>query len=1155
MVSERRKSALVLCVVDVSWGEKEIEEIKKGVQWQLQTKRCKSASIIILLPTECEGSGLDCSLRREVASLGKSIQLKVSYLPTPFNKEDHSRQLEPYFTKIIYTTFIYCSSGTFEVLKDNNVFPVIEVIPNSDGGDDSYYRVFQTELDNYPNPNYISIVGDTLPSYTSEVELKTFEKFVNTKLPELPIRSCLLDVVSFFGSSDSCSNSKKILTVAACTGSGKSTQIPVALLKWYQIHRKPVRIAVIMPRRLTVSNVYKTVSQSEAMKGRSELIGFKIGSQHYNPNAQLVFQTVGCFVNDLIFRAQEESQVDNQKLFPYSHIIIDEYHLKSAEMELLCGIVRHEYFTSGKSFHILGMTATMSKSHLLLSKEQQLPSQIPNYLHEISLNTSISRQFVVEKKDLSYLSSDLSSIEAETRFCVEGDTAALKTVTGENAEKEQLVRAVEGRLDLISDIIDLFIKTVPSCRVVLIFLPGIAAIRSAEKQLRSCSRRRYSVLKLHSSLKHENSIVTCGLPSDEESHSVILATNTAELGVTLPEVDLLIDSCLERVVCGGGLKTDLCSLDSLVQREGRVGRCKNGIAVKLLFRSEFGILLNESSSQLQQQVPESTLLAALTFGSAAGVSLIKLFSTVNWEEDAENNEEQKLLLVALHNLLSMGAACKRKDKVGTNIYTLTDTGVFLQLLPVDPKIGQLIGKARYLGSDELQLSIETSVCCSVSPLQLCGSQAFVLNAANSSNSSVISSVNILHFYRSLKYISEDETELRQRSEEFSILVDGCEELLQKMADICSILSRYDLFVSPPTACLPLSHREMITISVLFAITFRRSLFAYVPPSVDFTAGRFADIPVGFVKRYSVALKESLSKQQIEELTACRVNKVSGGSKVKTKLAGDDKEPTKFPHKVKKEKDKQKSAKTEAKDKKEKRGKRRKVCYCEMEMSSAVATVWDRPNAVWMMERRGLGVSGTCGKLKPIFKSSSPPPRILFDPILLPASELHPPEECPAVIREVFGPLIVTATEFGDCVLPASVAGLLSVVLLLSEKFVCSRKQERIDPPEALFKKLLISVEGFSGISVSTSSVTSAFSSPDFMLTFNSVYNALNHGVRSDNFGDLIDHLLMSSRRDQVLAGFSGSASIWRNDSSFVDLFPTCFQSKKPFCESSGEAIS
>eukprot|EP01060_Flectonema_neradi_P008097 TRINITY_DN15783_c0_g1_i1.p1 TRINITY_DN15783_c0_g1~~TRINITY_DN15783_c0_g1_i1.p1 ORF type:complete len:1129 (+),score=216.83 TRINITY_DN15783_c0_g1_i1:51-3437(+) len=1121
---QKRKSTPVLCIADATWGRKEVDEVSKGISWQLRNKKNKTTTISILIPTECEGCDLDCRFRREVASIGrKTVRLQVSYLPKPFSNNDHIHQLEHHISKVIQNGWIYCGRGTLNALQQNGLYASTEMISKEDESEECYFYQLFTELDHL-SVRFVSVVSNSSPSYSSKQELNEFDTFVRSKLPDLPIREILGDVVSFFASEE---DAGKVLTVSASTGSGKSTQIPVAILKWYQLHRKPVRITVIMPRRLTVTNVFKTVSQSEAMAGREEQVGFKIGSHHYNEYAPLVFQTVGCFVNDLIFRAKEGTKTT----FPYTHVIIDEYHLQSAEMELLCGILRHELTTSKVTFRVMAMTATMTKSHLLLSKKQQSEGHLSSYLHQLSC---VGRQFAVRKLSLSDLSCCVSSV-AEVQ---ESNPSALNNAADEGDHTSgQLVDAVAGRLSLIPDILKYFFESNDTIRVVLIFLPGITSIQFVEKLLSTAVDYQISVLKLHSSIKKNNSIVTCGLSSDINKRFVILSTNTAELGVTLPDVDLLIDSCLERVASHrSGLKTVLCSRDSLIQREGRVGRCKNGTAVKLLFEPELCILPNKSNSQLQQQVPESILLAALTFGSAAGVSLSELFSTVCWEGDGDNGEEQKLLLEALKELLSIGAVFKKNTNSGST-YTLSDTGVFLQMLPIDPKIGNLIAKARYLGGSELLLAIEVAVCCCFGSQQLCSSEAFIMNASNGSNSSIISSVNIIRLFRSLKFVSEDDDELFERCDDYSLLVDGCDEVLQKLSDVCSILSRCDYAVTIPTACTPLTHKEMITISALFAITFHRSLFAYIPPSVDTTTSRFNDIPVGFIKRYSLALKSNLSKHQIEDLTACGVNKVSTGSNVKKKKESA-RRSTLPDAPIKKETSKVDSSKNKEIKEKKVKVKTTRASYCEMEMS--VVTVWDRPRGVWMMERRGLGISGTRGRLKRIFKSDGRrQPQILFDPILVPSSELQPSERSPPAIREISAPLIMTVTEFGDMVLPASVPGLLSVVLLLSEKFV-DRNQERVESPDALIRNILISVEGFNGVSINTSLLTSAFPSSEFITTFESVYNSINGGVCSNNFGSLIHLLLEASHRHQTLPGFSGTQSTWRNDPLFVELFPKCF---------------
>lgn len=120
---------------------------------------------------------------------------------------------------------------------------------------------------------------------------------------------------------------------------------------------------------------------------------------------------------------------------------------------------------------------------------------------------------------------------------------------------------------------------------ILAFYPGKFQIEQARKVLTECFRRNNEypvILPLHAEL-----------PYDEQKRAlvsydvqkIILATNIAQTSITVPDIDAVVDSCLERIETvsmdteNRRLEIRDISQAECIQRMGRVGRCRPGTYV------------------------------------------------------------------------------------------------------------------------------------------------------------------------------------------------------------------------------------------------------------------------------------------------------------------------------------------------------------------------------------------------------------------------------------------------------------------------------------------------------------------------------------------------------------------------------------------------
>ncbi len=123
---------------------------------------------------------------------------------------------------------------------------------------------------------------------------------------------------------------------------------------------------------------------------------------------------------------------------------------------------------------------------------------------------------------------------------------------------------------------------------VLVFLPGMAEIRRAERDLAELARnRQLEVLPLHGSL---DAAAQDRALQPAERRKVVLATNVAESSLTIEGVTAVVDTGLVRQLrhdTARGLdvlRVERVSLASAAQRAGRAGRTGPGVCYRLWSR-------------------------------------------------------------------------------------------------------------------------------------------------------------------------------------------------------------------------------------------------------------------------------------------------------------------------------------------------------------------------------------------------------------------------------------------------------------------------------------------------------------------------------------------------------------------------------------------
>jgi len=218
---------------------------------------------------------------------------------------------------------------------------------------------------------------------------------------------------------------------------------------------------------------------------------------------------------------------------------------------------------------------------------------------------------------------------------------------------------------------------------ILVFLPGEREIRDVADHLRkyqgrSTKLKHIEVLPLFARLSIEDQ------QKIFKSHStrrIVLATNVAETSLTVPGIKYVIDAGLARMnrysprAKVEQLQIEKISQAAAKQRAGRCGRVSNGTCVRLYSEQDFNGRPEFTEPEILRSSLASVILrmAALRLGDVTEFPFIEAPSS-------------RLIADGYQQLQELGAVDARRQ--------ITETGLQLAKLPLDPRVGRMILSAK-----------------------------------------------------------------------------------------------------------------------------------------------------------------------------------------------------------------------------------------------------------------------------------------------------------------------------------------------------------------------------------------------------------------------------------------------------------------------------
>lgn len=516
----------------------------------------------------------------------------------------------------------------------------------------------------------------------------------------------------------------QVIVLSGETGCGKSTQVPAYIMESCLLRGEACKIYVTEPRRISAISLAERVSQEigedKGVVGKDHsLIGSAVRLENnIGKNARLVFATTG-----IVLRMLEGSKMED-----ITHIVVDEVHERSIESDFLLIILKN-LIAIRKDLKVVLMSATLDAE------------RISEYFGGCPTINVPGRTFPVEVQWLEdvielcdYTLEDSSryakgvnwrrNVAANKFKSLPDDDVTDDTLEDDGQEESKLTGAGRYQAKTISTLNrmdeytvnhELIIALVEKMcfgpqdlqqysSAILIFLPGLADIRQLHDLFlthRMFGSESFQVWPLHSTISNENQSLVFEFPP-KGVRKIVLSTNIAETGITIPDITCVIDSGKHREMRFDEKRQMSKLLECFIarsnakQRRGRAGRVQSGICWHLFTKYRHDNLLAE------HPIPEMLRLSLQDLSLKLKVMKVQIGKSI--EEalsqalDPPSSTNVQRSVTALIDIKAL-----------TTTEEITPLGRQLSRLPLDVNMGKLLLMACSLGILDSALTIAATM--------------------------------------------------------------------------------------------------------------------------------------------------------------------------------------------------------------------------------------------------------------------------------------------------------------------------------------------------------------------------------------------------------------------------------------------------------------
>ncbi|KAJ3196566.1 hypothetical protein HK101_008478 [Irineochytrium annulatum] len=546
----------------------------------------------------------------------------------------------------------------------------------------------------------------------------------------LPVMAMRDDIVNII-------DSNQVVIISGETGSGKSTQIPQFILEHYILTSRGslAQVLCTQPRRLSALSLASRVSEeigdgSNRVGDPNSLVGSVVRLDvRTSRSTRLTFLTTGVLLRRL------ESDPD---LAGVSHVVVDECHERGMETDFLLVLLRRALrrrLAAGNesSLKVILMSATADADRFRRYFEQvgidcpvvtvpgrtfpvealYVEDAVERCGYVLEPGSEYEIRAGVERRDVGSVvvtgkggKGSRMKIELEEKKAAKG----FRVVDDEEDEEEDgevgiraegraggysaATLATLGRMDprrINLELIEALVRWLVAEGAddddgsILVFLPGLAEIRRVYDRL-SGGADQAKVFK----------------PPPRGVRKVVLATNIAETGITIPDVVYVIDACKAREVSYDErrhitrLSEVLVSQANCRQRRGRAGRVRPGICYHLVPPEILRM-------PLEELVLQAVAMLTVRRQHSETVDIEGLLAEALDPPPVKHVERAITVLKQIQALTSSGL--------------LTPLGSRLAGLPVDARLGKMLLHAAALRCLDPILTVAASLSLGKDPFQ------------------------------------------------------------------------------------------------------------------------------------------------------------------------------------------------------------------------------------------------------------------------------------------------------------------------------------------------------------------------------------------------------------------------------------------------------
>jgi ATP-dependent RNA helicase DHX29 len=375
-------------------------------------------------------------------------------------------------------------------------------------------------------------------------------------------------------------------------------------------------------------------------------------------------------------------------LHEVTHLVLDEVHERSIDSDFLL-IVLKRLMEKRRDLKVVLMSATVDAERfsaylggapVLNVPGRTFPVQVRHLEDAIELTGYTPSNSQPEKQ-----------IELDDD-APEGDAESTKSDLSKSLSKySPATRSTLAQLDEYRIEFDLIVQLIASIssdenlqkysKAILVFLPGIAEIRTLNDLLLGDPRftKDWLVYPLHSTIATEDQESAFVVPPPG-LRKIVLATNIAETGITIPDVTCVIDTGKHREMRFDERRQLSRLIDTFIsranakQRRGRAGRVQEGLCFHMFTKYRHDHLISD------QQTPEMLRLSLQDL--AIRVKICKIGGIEDTLGSALDPPSVKNIRRAIDALVDVRALTASEE--------LTPLGHQLARLPLDVFLGKLI---------------------------------------------------------------------------------------------------------------------------------------------------------------------------------------------------------------------------------------------------------------------------------------------------------------------------------------------------------------------------------------------------------------------------------------------------------------------------------